>query len=248
MKDEQLTNVLRKLVSSHELPKDCKPLDLLLVTKLLLQNADERDVYTSRITLALSLGCTEGTIDASIDRLQKFGWLVVRSRAGKGQPNRLGVILDKLPLDADLKRTIVGDDARTIAGNYYQLLKREQPKRRFFKGHLERWAYVFQKLLDKCEGDVERLRAVINFGLRHPDFGLKMRVGPHEIAKNWKSLRSACGEAVEQQSQTTQLLGYFIWFQCLLLSADAAAPQRLEDVPASIPLSHPNLEISLSMR
>jgi hypothetical protein len=219
VKEELLTNVLRRLVSSEELPKDCKPIDLLLVTRLLLQKADEKDVTVSRGTFALNLGCSERTIYDSQQRLLEFGWITLKKGAHKGQVNRIGVVLDKLPLDADLKKTIASDDAKEVAGRYRTFLKKQDPRRRFFKGSLQRSEFRFQTLLKKCDGRKELLIAVINFGLKHPAFRDSLLKGPHLLVKHWKALWKAYDEADE--TQQSRLLGYFVWFTYLALVADA---------------------------
>lgn len=217
MKDEQLTNVLRRLVSSENLPRNCKPIDLLLVSRLLLQKADEKDVFVSRATMAENLACGERTIYDSQQRLLKLGWITLKKGAHKGQVNRIGVVLDKLPLDADLTKTVVSDDARNIAARYRAYLQRQNPRRRFFKNSLQQTAFRFETLLKKCDGDKDLLVNIVNYGLRHPSFVGAVSKGPHEIAKHWKSLRLAYDDAV-RAAQRKQLLTHLVWLMYLSLS------------------------------
>ena len=186
MNDSQLTQVIRHLLASDK-PSDIKPLDVLLVVRLLLQHAAEKSVTLSYSSLADQLCCTEHTVATSVDRLVDHGWLTFTSGKNQNRANTFFVVLDKLPLEADLKKTVVGPMARNMAAQHVMMMKRA--RRRVFKTTGDRLAFGFQFLIDrKCKGDANLLFSLLNFAGNHPDYQAKLLRGPHEMKRCWRSL------------------------------------------------------------
>lgn len=189
MKKETLLETVRRLLANDEgRPEGLLSVDLLLIVRLLLQDGDERPVYTSQGTLARELGCSENTIRLASIRLRQAGWLELETGKGRWKPNRYFVLLEKLPLEAKLRRTVVSDAAAMLAKNYMNEQRKAKPRRIFRKGTEQRYAYRLQTLLDKCGGDEQLLRQRIRFALRTEKYRAAALRGPHVIRRSWKSL------------------------------------------------------------
>jgi hypothetical protein len=141
MKDAQIVAALRRLYASEDKPEACTPVDLALITRYLLQLADETEVELSHGTLAVQIGCGVSTIHESQKRLTKIGWLTLAKQKHRGRANRATVMLDALPLDEPLKRTIISPEATRIASLYLTVLKKDNPHRRFHKAAPQRFAF-----------------------------------------------------------------------------------------------------------
>jgi hypothetical protein len=202
MTDYQLTQVIRHLLASEK-PSGITPLDVLLVVRLLLQHAAEKAVTLSYSSLGEQLCCTDRTVATSVQRLVEHGWLTFRSGKNQNTANTFFVVLDKLPLDAELKRTVVSPFAKGIAAQHIKLMK--SAKRRVFKTTADRLAFGFQSLIDKrCNGDATLLTSILNFAGSHPDYKAKLLRGPHEIKRCWRSLVDAYRRAEAAQAQQAQ--------------------------------------------
>jgi hypothetical protein len=189
MKQETLLPTIRRLLAGHaERPDGLLPIDLLMTVRLLLQSADERPVYASQGTLAEELGCTEGTVAQSGLRLKAAGWLELETGKGRWKPNRYFVLLEKLPLEEQLRRTVVSPEAEKLARDYMTEQRRAKPGRIFRKGAQQRYAYRLQTLIDKAGGDEPLVRLKIRFALRSPKYRAAALRGPHVIRRSWKSL------------------------------------------------------------
>jgi DNA-binding MarR family transcriptional regulator len=202
MDDRQLVRVLRNLFASTESkPKELTPTDIALTARLLLQRADECPVWPSLVTLQLELNCCESAITASIKRLTRVGWITKETGAKRHRSNRYLVVLDKLPVQVELRRAAVSADAQEIATRFLNAQRRWQPKRVFRKGTAQQYGYRFEALLKKCNGDKERLLAILNFAITHPTFKSHALAGPHKLRKTWRSLERAF---LESQNQTKE--------------------------------------------
>jgi hypothetical protein len=229
------------MYAAEDKPKGMQPIDMLQVTRILLQKADEQTVGISRGTLSLQLCCGETAISESQKRLQKFDWITKLSGKRRGVPNRLGVVLDALPLTEELKRTVVSDQAKALAMKYrsaqLQILRILSPfkKPRFMKNSLQTYAFSLQVLLDKkCGGDEELLRRIISFASNSPAYRGKVVRGPHELRKSWKSLRADydAAQAVTPQEAEAEAMPEPVETQPT--AEDVAAPEAQAEAKPAI--------------
>jgi len=188
MTDEKLMHVIRRLLAAENKPSDLTSLDLLQTIRFLLQHADEKDIYPSQETLAEELCSSADAISRSQKRLQASGWIVVRKGGYRGRTNRYTVQLEKLPL-GDLSRTIVSQDANSIALWYGQTVKVMTTKK-FMRNWLQQWSFQVQKLIDRSGGDAKTVLDVIDFALRHRGHRKNAMRGPSELRRRWSVLRA----------------------------------------------------------
>jgi len=201
MTDEQrILNLLRGLLCCEELPADCLPIDLLQIVKVLVQQAAGGEVAVAHNALAQHLSCSESVIKRSQTRLKDFGWLAVHSGKRRAHPNKLTVLTDALPV-GDLTRTVVSEEAKTLAVRYGSGLRSINKKRRLFKGWQGRFAHTLQLFLTKCDGDAAKLTSVVNFAFDTPLYFKRAVRGPHALRPCWKGLLKAHDDAERQQRE-----------------------------------------------
>jgi hypothetical protein len=188
MTDEKIVQCLRSLLCAEDKTRDLTPLDLLQTTRLLLQRADESDVYASQDTIANQLLTSHDCIARSQKRLAAVGWLIIRKGGYRGRTNMLAVALDKLPI-ADLHRTMVSKEAVTLAELYGSALRVEQ-KKKFMRGWKQQWSFQIQKLIDRAKGDHGHVSAVINFAYTKPEYIKKVMRGPAALRGCWRKLNA----------------------------------------------------------
>jgi hypothetical protein len=195
MTDQQLVAVLRGLLCSENKPKELTSLDLLQTVRLLIQRADESDLYVSQGTLAVQLCSSTNSIARSQAVLSTLEWLVVRKGGYRGRTNLYTIALDKLPT-ADLTRTVVSNEARQFAtevGTHLRVTKRKK----FMRGWHQQWAFGFQKLIDRTNGDAGQVSRVLNFAFNHPSYAKKAERGPAALLRVWKPLQADFKKAAE---------------------------------------------------
>jgi hypothetical protein len=222
MKVEQFSEVVRGLLQHTGRPEDIASNDMLLVICLLLHGADEKPVRMANSTLSMELACSEPTLKASVNRLVNAEWLTFISGKSRKQPSIYSVLIDKLPVAEELKRTIISTAMTTLAEQYSHAIKISisGKTRRFTKAHKQRMAFTLQTFLDKhCGGDEQLLRRLVNFALAHPTYRVKANRGPHELRRVFRKLLKEFNEKGQPDAE----------------SAKPAAPA----MPPADPFAHP---------
>lgn len=178
-----MTARLMGIYFSENKPEELKPVDLALLTYLLLRQTEDHYIYDSQATLAERLGCERKTVKRSINNLEKLGWITVKRtydwnekthRKTRAIYASLGLCAnpEKLPKRSKAdKHSAPSEEAIDLAeqhtnihqkyrlgGNYTG--NRNLPKR--WKKHQE---YAAQKLIDEIGSD--DLIAFVNFAIDH---------------------------------------------------------------------------------
>src|SRR5258705_5876561 len=190
MKDK-LLEVIRGLFEADGRPAEIEPVDIALTAYLVLKGALANPVRGSGSTLGMALNVTERTITASTGRLSSAGWVHKHSGKSRRQGNTYSVILEKLPVAQDIKRTVITPEAWTLAEQYMRAVPNNTKgkPRRFTKSERQRFAFALQTFLDRyTAGDAQLLRDVLNFALSHPKYAMKAKRGPHELRRPFRKL------------------------------------------------------------
>jgi hypothetical protein len=192
-------DILRGLTEFEGRPKSVGPVEMLLVLWLVEKGALEKPVRGSWVTLSMALGCSESTVQRAVDNLVDdggTGWIVKKSGKGRGNGNTFTVLLDKLPVAEELRRTIISKTAMEIARKYCVTAAYSPvtfKRRRFTRANQQRFAFCFQTFLDKhCAGDVQLLRDALNFARLSPKYLTKYFRGPHELRRDFSIIVQEC--------------------------------------------------------
>src|SRR5882672_3523273 len=203
MKDK-LLEVIRGLFEADGRPAEIEPVDIALTAYLVLKGALANPVRGSGSTLGMALNVTERTITASTGRLSSAGWVHKHSGKSRRQGNTYSVILEKLPVAQDIKRTVITPEAWTLAEQYMRAVPNNTKgkPRRFTKSERQRFAFALQTFLERyTAGDVNLLRDVINFALRHPKYATKAKRGPHELRRPFRKILEEFKAGSTQQAE-----------------------------------------------
>jgi hypothetical protein len=192
-------DILRGLTGFEGRPKTVGPVEILLVVWLVEKGALGKPVRASWPTLSMALGCGESTAQRAVINLVTetgTGWIAKKSGKGRGNGNTFTVMLDKLPVAEEIRRTIISKQAMELAGRYCLTAAHSQvtfKKRRFTRANKQRFAFCFQTFLDKhCNGDWQLLRDALNFARLSPKYKAKYYRGPHELRRDFSVIVAEC--------------------------------------------------------
>jgi hypothetical protein len=196
MKSEDLSAIIRGLLEPEGREQAIRAVDILLVIALTIRGALQKPIRASNVTLGMALGVSEATITSSLGRLHVAGWVQTKNGKWKGVSSFHTVILEKLPVAEIHKRTVISAAMLALAKRYAKAITfvpGRKKKRRFTVAHYQRFAFTFQFWLDRhCDGDVELLRAVLNYILQSPQSKWRNAafVGPHRLRKHFTTVLS----------------------------------------------------------
>jgi hypothetical protein len=192
-------DILRGLTEFEGRPKTVGPVEILLVLWLVERGAIEKPVRGSWVTLSMALGCSESTVQRAVDNLVDDGgtaWIVKKSGKGRGNGNTFTVLLDKLPVAEELRRTIISKTAMEIARKYCVTAAYSPvtfKRRRFTRANHQRIAFCVQTFLDKhCAGEVQLLRDALNFARLSAKYSAKYYRGLHELRRDFSAIVQEC--------------------------------------------------------
>ena len=191
MNRNQTVNLLQNLLFSENKPPQLRPVDLLLLTYLVVRQTEDHFIYDSHLTLASRLGCERGTIADSIKRLSGIGWITTeepwqwnpntkRKTRSIGKTVGLSINLDKLPRAQDkTPHPRPSPDALDLAKWHTALLiKNGVGGKTRYKTFDQQQQYAAQRLIDKL-GD--RVSDVLDFALNDPRHQKKGRTSLYQV-------------------------------------------------------------------
>jgi len=216
-----ITERLHNLYFSESKPKKLKPVDVALLTYLILRQAEDHFIFDSQETLGKRLGCERETVARSIDRLKRLGWIEVEQRwefnakthrktRTMYAPLGLSINLEKLPTTADRPTRIEpSEDAKDMAKQHTGILARNgmgsrykrSPKR--FERHQQ---HAAQRLIDEV-GGYDAAVEVFNFALEHPAHRKAALTSLYHIRRRVKQIAADMEEAAATATESGQPVG-----------------------------------------
>lgn len=119
--DKVSNEVLLNLYSNEDKPPEITPLDIGVVTYLIMRKAFDHEVYDSQSTLATRLSTDYKAVKRSLERLDNLGWITYRGK-GLGQPKGISLNVEKLPAAQPVREKITPDAGLLV--DFYIELKR----------------------------------------------------------------------------------------------------------------------------
>jgi len=196
---------LQNLLFSEDKPAELLPLDILLLTYLVLRQTEDHYIYDSHLTLADRLGCERKAVAKSIRRLSGLGWIantVPRSWSEKtkrntrviGKTSGLSVNLEKLPQAKDkTKHSSPSPDAVKLAAEHSILVTSLGHKRQH-KGFSKQQEHAAQRLLDKL-GGYELTVNLIQFAIDDERFRSAAYKSLYELRSRISTIKAAFDSA-----------------------------------------------------
>jgi hypothetical protein len=204
---------LRDLYFSESKPKDITPVDVALLTYLILRETEDHFITDSQETLGERLGCDRRTIARSLDRLEKLGWVTVeekhdwnpkthRKTRAQFAPSGLSVNLDRLPTTAERAgRNKPSEEAKDLAAQHTGILARlgggTRYKRspRLWERHQQ---HAAQRLIDELGADAAF--EAVNFALGHPAHKKAVLTSLYALRKRAQQVREDMEAAEAEKS------------------------------------------------
>ena len=177
----RIVSHLQNLYFSENKPTELRPVDVALLTYLILRQTEDHYIYDSHLTIANRLECERRTIADSIKRLSGMGWITTekawqwnentkRRTRVIGKTGGLSINLDKLPQAKDkAKHTSPSPDAIELAKWHTALLIKNGLGRKIrYKTFDQQQQYAAQRLIDALGNDINKVSDVLNFVLNDP--------------------------------------------------------------------------------
>jgi hypothetical protein len=146
-----LIDILQRMFYSEAKPSNLLPVDLSVMTYLLLRRCTDHAIFDSYQTIAERVCVERKTVPESLDRLQRAGWIALGSR-GPGRSKAVTINIDKFPA-AQPVRDRITLEARVLVQEYVKELGKVG-RRKFPKQWIPRQLPSAQRILTKCGGDV----------------------------------------------------------------------------------------------
>lgn len=194
--------LLQNLFFSENKPAELRPLDLALLTYLILRQTEDHSIFDSKLTLANRLGCERKAIADSIKRLNRLGWIVSRAplqwspntkrrTRSIGKTVALSLNLAKLPKSADkAKHSQPSPEAVTLAGKHTAHLIKSSLRKKQHKHFDRQQEHAAQRLIERM-GGYEEARSLVNFALQDERFQNAARKSLYELRTRLSTLKRA---------------------------------------------------------
>ena len=196
----QIVAHLQSLLFSEDKPAELRPVDIALLSYLLLRQTYDHYIYDSQLTLAQRLGCERKGVAESIKKLSDMGWIVrkaswewnektKRKTRSIGRTVGLSINLDKLPQAKDRgKPSLPSPDAIKIATGYTAMLKAMGV--RLHKGFGKQQEHAAQRLIEELNG-FQPTTALIQFAIDDPQFQKTAYKSLYEIRTRLPAIKRA---------------------------------------------------------
>jgi len=201
LSDNSIVEQLLNLYTSEEHPSKLQPIDIALVTYLVLRRTHDHEIFDSQLTIAQRLCSDRRAVAHSFDRLKSIKWISVRKR-GRGMTDAIALNVESLPATRKLRQKIT-PEARELAERY-QLALRALGPRRFTKNWLSRQAANAQIILGFCDGNLELARRLVGFAIRKSRHQKKARISLYHARMVWSRIVQEYQEWATQQSEPKQ--------------------------------------------
>jgi len=210
--DKVSHEVLLNLYSNEDKPSEISPLDICVVSYLILRKAFDHEIYDSQSTLAMRLGTDYKAVKRSLARLDTLGWITYRGE-GIGKPKGISLNLEKLPAAQPIREKITPDATQLV--NFYIELKRAIATKqikilRLPRNWHQRQLPSAQRLLT-IYGDYDTASKVVHALCYHEDPGIqvKSRSSLHNLLNTIPRARrlqeqSRSRKALEEAAKTTE--------------------------------------------
>lgn len=188
LSDHAMIDVLQRLHFSESKPSYLLPLDISLLTYLVLRRSIDHEISDSAGTLAHRLCVERQAIGESLDRLQQHGWITVSGR-GVGRSKGLSLNTEKFPAIQAVRERI-SEEAKFIAREYANELQKAG-RRRFPKNWISRQFPSAQRIIDKCGGDAALARSMVAFGFTDKELHKSVRTSLYHATLIWPKITRA---------------------------------------------------------
>lgn len=204
MNQKSTITVLQNLFFSEGKPAELRPVDVALLTYLILRQTEDHYIFDSQLTLANRLGCERKTIGDSIKRLAALEWILIknpfqwsdktkRKTRFAGATIGLSVNLAKLPqLDDRVKHSQPSAEAKLLAAQHTAMLIKAGLGKRRPKTFDRQQEHAAQRIIDQVGGEREAIE-ILNFALSDVRFQKAADKSLYELRSRLPAIMRAFG-------------------------------------------------------
>ena len=193
--DHVLIDIMQRMFFSEAKPSHLLPVDFSVMSYLLLRRSVDHAIFDSHQTIAERVCVERKTVPESLDRLQRAGWITLGSR-GPGRSKAIAVNIDKFPAAQPLRDKIT-PEAKALVLEYVKELHKIG-RRKFPKQWVPRQHSSAQRILTKCNGDVNMAYRMMGFAFMDPALKNRARMSVYHMVCIWPKIERAYGERVGQ--------------------------------------------------
>lgn len=170
---------LQNLFFSENKPPQLRPVDIALLTYLILRQTEDHFIFDSHLTLANRLGCERRTIADSIKRLSGMGWIKTeepwqwnentkRKTRSIGKTVGLSVNMAELPQTEDKTKHSGPSPCAIDLAKWHSalLLKNNVGSKTRYKTFDQQQQFAAQRLIDEL--GVDKVSEFLDFVLNDP--------------------------------------------------------------------------------
>lgn len=190
--------VLQRLLFSEDKPSKLTPLDVAVLSYLVLRRCQDHEIFDSQFTLATRLCAETKAVARSLKRLALLKWITLINR-GKGRTKGVALNVDKFPALQPVRDRIT-DEARWLAREYVKELVKVEPRRIFPKGWVDRQFPSAQRILTACGGDVQLAYSMMGFAFMNRDLMKRARKSIYNLLTIWPMVTRAYKARVQEIS------------------------------------------------
>jgi hypothetical protein len=178
-------DVLQRLLFSEDKPSRLTPVDLAVISYLILRRTHDHEILDSAQTIAARLSGDRRVIGRSLERLRSLGWVSVGSR-GNGRTKAISINIDMLPA-AQPVRAKITQDAKKLTWRYMTALGK-MGRKKFPKNWHTRQFPSAQRILTLCSADLELAARVLGHGLNNPKFKKRTAMSLYHALIVWHQI------------------------------------------------------------
>lgn len=209
MNQNETVKLLQNLLFSENKPEQLRPLDIALLTYLIVRQTEDHFIHDSQLTLANRLGCERKAIADSIKRLDALGWIVSkkswqwnektqRKTRSIGKTVALSVNVAKLPQALDRsKHSGPSPEAVRLAADHTKFLVGLGLSARQHKNFEGQQQHAAQRLIEEM-GSYEFALDLLNFSDYDDRHRSAVRKSLYEVRTRLRVIRpaydAACAE------------------------------------------------------
>ncbi len=202
MNQSSIITTLQNLFFSESKPAELRPVDIALLTYLILRQTEDHYIFDSQLTLANRLGCERRAIADSIKRLANLEWIVTknpwqysdktkRKTRFAGATIGLSVNPAKLPqMDDRTKHALPSAEAKSLASQHTAMLIQAGLGKRRPKNFDRQQEHAAQRIIDDLGGDKEAIE-ILNFALTDVRFQKAASKSLYELRSRMPTIRRA---------------------------------------------------------
>lgn len=188
LNDQTTIAVLERLMFSEDKNAPLLPVDIAVLTYLILRRCGDHPIFDSFLTIAKRTCSDRQTVARSLERLERLKWVSVAGR-GVGRTKAISVNVDTLPAAQPVREQLT-PEAKQLAGRYMLALQK-RGKQRFPKGWGQRQIPSAQRILTECGGDLGLARTMVGYALRDSRFSTRASQSLYALLAIWPKVSEA---------------------------------------------------------